>query len=463
MIKVFFWGIIKRVLYPYQVSWIEDDSRLKIGKFARQTGKTFGTTLEIVDNVFAAEADGYRSNWVTLSRGERQSKELLDEGVKKHLNARGMYLETLEYEFSDDCSIKALEVITPFGSKITALPANPDTARGFSRNVYLDEFAFHQDSKKIWGALYPVVSRPDLLLRITSTPNGKDNMFYQIMENPEGKFRNWSRHIVDIYEAVRQGLPYNIDELRDGLGDDDLWAQEFELDWLDESSAWLSYELIASCEHDSAGDPALFQSKRPKVFLGLDLALKSDLWVLTVSELVGDVLWIRDLIVRKRPSIDERDSLVEECFTKYSVARLCIDETGLGQDVTERYQKAYGEERVEGVTFSMPSKLVLANSIKDRFQKRNYRIPVDSLLKKDLHSVRKSFTPTGGMRLDATKSVDGHADRFWSLALCSYAADNGGGPITVSVKTEPEWLKQTDRYGGYKAGTRRLSAARGRY
>ena len=37
-------------LYPYQRAWLADKARFKIGMFARQTGKTFTTTLEIVDD-----------------------------------------------------------------------------------------------------------------------------------------------------------------------------------------------------------------------------------------------------------------------------------------------------------------------------------------------------------------------------------------------------------------------------
>lgn len=70
---------------------------------------------------------------------------------------------------------RALKVQLPGGSKITALPANPDTARGFSANVLLDESAFHQDSRAIWKVLFPVISKPGLKLRVISTPNGKGN------------------------------------------------------------------------------------------------------------------------------------------------------------------------------------------------------------------------------------------------------------------------------------------------
>ncbi|STZ02834.1 terminase large subunit domain-containing protein [Moraxella equi] len=125
------------------------------------------------------------------------------------------------------------------------MPANPDTARGFSANVFLDEFAFHADSRTIWKALFPVISA-GFKLRVVSTPNGKGNKFYELMTNLNNKA--WSRHITDIYTAVAYGLPRDIDELKEGLNDDDAWQQEYELKWLDEASAWLSYDLIDSVE-----------------------------------------------------------------------------------------------------------------------------------------------------------------------------------------------------------------------
>ena len=36
--------------YPYQKKWLQDDSRFKIGMFSRQTGKTFTTCGELVDD-----------------------------------------------------------------------------------------------------------------------------------------------------------------------------------------------------------------------------------------------------------------------------------------------------------------------------------------------------------------------------------------------------------------------------
>jgi len=177
----------------------------------------------------------------------------MDEGVKKHCRAYNLAVQEIEGEFKGSSGERftMLDVVLPGGSKITALPANPDTARGFSANVFLDEFAFHQDSRKIWTALFPVISN-GWKLRITSTPNGKGNKFYELMTDK--KLADiWSRHTVDIHTAVADGLPRDIEQMRAALNDEDAWAQEFELQWLDEASAWLSYELINDVEHDQAG------------------------------------------------------------------------------------------------------------------------------------------------------------------------------------------------------------------
>lgn len=417
-------------LYPYQKRWIQDSSRFKVGMMARQIGKTFTNTLELVLAVLDAESQGKRVRWVILSRGERQAREAMEEGVKRHAQAFQMAFDSLEYEFEG--SYKALEVQFPNGSRITALPANPDTARGFSASVLLDEFAFHQDSRKIWTALFPVISAGHKL-RVISTPNGKGNKFYELMTSADPV---WSKHQVDIYQAVAEGLPRNIEELRRALNDVDAWQQEYELKWLDEASAWLDYELIDACEHPNAGDPGGYQGGA--IYLGNDIAIRGDLWVVVVLEPVGDVLWCRQIQTLKRAKFADHDAVIAELMSRYPVARLCVDQTGMGESVVEKYQRLYGS-RVEGVLFTPANKLVLANHIKERFQDRQVRIPVDKELREDLHKVRKIPTATGGARFDAESDSSGHADRFWALALAIYAASNGGmGSIEFALASGEE-------------------------
>ena len=410
-------------LYAYQRRWVNDDARFKIAMFARQCGKTFTSTLELALDCARAEALGQRRRWVILSRGERQAREAMNEGVKLHLAALSAGFKAYDYDWSP--GVKALEVELPGGSKITALPANPDTARGFSANVLLDEFAFHQDSRAIWKALFPVISKPGLKLRVISTPNGKGNKFYDLMT---GKDDGWSRHTTDIYQAVADGLPRDVEELRRGAGDDDLWAQEFELKWLDEASAWLTFELITACEHDMAGLPEHYQGG--PCFVGVDIASRNDLFVIWVCEQVGDVLWTREIIERRRITFAEQDMLLDAVFRRYRVIRCCMDQTGMGEKPVEDARARHGSSRVQGVLFTAAAKLELATRGKEGFEDRTLRIPAGRAdLRADLHKLKKVTGATGVPRFVADSDSNGHADRTWACFLAQQAADGGSVPI----------------------------------
>lgn len=416
---------------PYQRAWFQDQARFKIGMFARQTGKTFTTGNEIVDDCVQAEIEGRKARWVILSRGERQAKEVMDETIKPSTKAfytihnvlkSGPQFTEDTFKDSSGVSYRSLEVEFPGGSRITALPANADTARGFSANVFLDEFAFHDNSRKIWAALFPVVSKRGLRLRITSTPNGKANKFYELWT---AKDTTWSRHKVDIHQAVAMGLDRDIAELRAGLNDEEIWRQEYELEFLDEASAWLPYDLITSCEHPDAGKPGLYTNG--PCFVGVDIAARKDLFVIAVLELVGDVLWCRELIVEKGISFAEQDRLLAGVFNRYQVLRCSMDQTGMGEKPVEDAKRNHGQYRVEGVQFNQATKLNMATIAKEGFEDRRVRIPQgDTELRGDLHSLMRILGPTGTPLFVADRSENGHADRTWALFLAQTAASQGG-------------------------------------
>jgi len=401
------------ITLPYQKKWLLDDSRFKIGMWSRQSRKTTTCTLEIV-----LDCVQRKSRWVILSRGERQAKEAMNEGIKRFCYAYQITARSLNVNWQGNYNM--LEVVLPNGSRITALPANPDTARGFSANVLLDEFAFHYDSRAIWSALFPVISAGHKL-RVVSTPNGKQNKFYELITSQEDI---WSKHIVTIYDAINQGLNRDIAELRSAINDEDAWKQEYELEWLDESSAWLDYDLIHSTEDENAGDPLKYEGN--PVYIGNDIAIRNDLWVAWVIEQIGDVLWTREVIAKQRISFSEQDRIMDSLFERYKVARLCIDKTGIGEKPTEDATRRYGKNIIEGVTFTSSMKLVLATVGKQAFESKRIRIPKnDNALVNDLHKIKKSVTATGASRFVAESDSSGHADRAWACFLACYAASSG--------------------------------------
>ena len=160
-------------LLPYQRRWVEDDSHLKIVVKARQIGYSFAASIRAL-----LECLKRKTTWIFLSKGERQSR-LLMEKVQEHTKSCGILARACESSFFEGTLIKQLEVRFANGSVIYGLPANPDTARGYSGNVTLDEFAFHADADKIYAALFPTITR-GYCLEVISTPNGQQGKFYEL-------------------------------------------------------------------------------------------------------------------------------------------------------------------------------------------------------------------------------------------------------------------------------------------
>jgi phage FluMu gp28-like protein len=274
-------------------------------------------------------------------------------------------------------------------------------------------------------------------LRVVSTPNGKGNKFYDLMT---GLDPIWYRQTTDIYQAVADGLPRDIDELRTALGDDDAWSQEYELKWLDEASAWLSFELISGCEDDKAGRPELYAGG--PCYVGVDIAARNDLFVIWVDELLGDIAWTREVITRRRISFAEQDALLADVFNRYRVLRCCMDQTGMGEKPVEDAQRLYGSSRVEGVLFTAPNKMSMATLGKQSFEDRKCRIPMgDTALRADLHKLKKVTGPTGTPRFVADSDRTGHADRAWAKFLAANAASNPAAPIeyTEAPRVDGGW------------------------
>lgn len=403
------------MLLPYQKRWVEDDSRFKLWLAARQVGKSFATSLETVLDSLAR-----KTLWIHLSSGQRQSLEM-SEKVRLHLDALKVAAEALEdYFFDGEERYTQLEFRLPNGSRHLFLPANPATARGYSGNLNLDEFAFHKDSKAIWTAVFPIITRnPSYKVRITSTPNGKANQFFELWERGEG----WSRHKTTIHDAVREGLQVDPGELERAIADPIAWQQEYLLEFVDESTAFIPYDLILAAEVEDclaeAWDP-------DHAYLGMDIGRHRDLTVIWIDERVGDVMWCRKVVeLYNTPFAAQREVLFS---LLPRVRRAALDATGLGEQLAEEARSAFGW-KVEPVKFTLETKADLAQALRLGFEDQKERIPKNLHIREALHSVRRVVTSAGNVRYDAERNERGHADHFWAKALAKHAAGSQGGPI----------------------------------
>lgn len=471
-------------LTEYQKNWVQDQSRFKVGVITRQGGKSFGTALEAV-----LDCVEHKTMWVFLSAGERQSKELMGKAAL-HSRAIGHAVQEIDGDLwiDKDTKYKMLEIIFPNGSRIVGLPANPDTARGWSANILLDEFALHRDSREIWKALFPTVTR-GYKIRVISTFKGKTNKFYELFFGAptlqsyngrdyefKGEKGGWSKHFVNIYQAVEMGLdlrddqgkPCDPEDLRLALNDDDAWGEEYECIPSDEVSAFLTHELISSVEDVTAnGSPAWVEMlvkaaeenyrefKRTKIaaplpkhvlenvvflgelYAGMDIGRHRDFSVIWLDQKISNVLRPAAVIELKRQPFFVQEQVLHTILAHKELRRACLDETGIGAQLTETAQNLYGSHRVEGIAFTAEAKETLAVGLKQNFEDRGSVIPADHTIRNSLHSVKKYATTTKHFRFDAERTeATGHADHFWAKALSVQAASTKGA--AVSLGADPE-------------------------
>jgi phage FluMu gp28-like protein len=409
------------ILLPYQRRWVEDSSPVKVWVASRQIGKSFALSFEAVCASLLARSDN-----MILSSSERQAQEVMAK-VRKHLRCLG----ALDSALSPLRETRE-EIVFPSGSRIISLPANPATVRGFSGNVYLDEFAFHTDSREIWRAMYPTVTR-GYKVRITSTPNGKQNMFFELASGSGGLGEGSlvSRHRTDIHDALSEGLDIDLASLRSGISDPEAWAQEYECNFLDSATALITYEMIEGCTSPDATVEQLVKCEG-ETYLGVDVGRKHDLTVFWLLERVGDVLWTRSVReMRAAPFSVQREALYS-LMEAEGVRRCSMDSTGIGTQLSEEAVARFGS-RVEPVHFTQASKEDMALRARRAFEDRTVRVPVDRSVREDLHSLSRSVTASGATRYSAARIKGGHADRFWALALALEAASGGGlAPVEYS-------------------------------
>ena len=398
-----------KLMLPYQQRWVADTSRFKIWLKSRQIGGSLGSAFEAV----ASCCDTPNTDWVVLSAGQRQSEEWMLKGNRvARIVSDAMDLP------KPDC--RTSEVRFPNGSRILALPANPDTVRGYSANLVLDEFAFHERPDRIYEAIYPAISNPlrgELKLRIISTPAGRNSKFYEIWNKAEEM--NFVRHKTTIHSAIEEGLPMDVEALKIGLDDPDAWEQEYECEFVDATNVLLPYTLIDECVSDDATIECDEDMGRAVRYVGIDIGRKHDLTVCWTLEKVGDVLWTREVLTLKNTPYHLQEELLSERINKASYAT--IDSTGIGNALSESLANRY-EYKLEQCNFTQGFKAKIFPGLRRALQERSVRIPRDHAIREDLHSVNELTTPGGNKQYRAVRRSDGHADRCTALALATYAS-----------------------------------------
>ncbi len=448
------------IFLPFQSAWIKDDSRLKLMEKSRQIGLSWSTAYKADERTAAQGAK--QDQWVS-SRDDLQARLFIEDckmwaGV---MNMAARDLGEVVIDSKDKLTAYVLEFAS--GRRIHSMSSNPDAQAGKRGGRILDEFALHPDPRKLWSIAYPGITWGGSM-EVISTHRGSHNYFNQLVREVRegGNPKKISLHRVTLKDALDSGFLFKLqqmlpadhevqaldeaayfDFIRSGCADEESFLQEYMCEPADDDVAFLEYALIAAAEYPNWFDWQ--QRELGPLFVGVDIGRKKDLTVIWVLERLGDTFYTREVISLQNMTKGEQEKVLWP-WIELS-ARTCIDATGLGIGWVDDAQTKFGKTRVEGVTFTGPVKEALAYPVRGAFEDRKVRIPYDPKVRADLRSVTKQVTAAGNIRFTAERTPDGHADRFWALALGLHAGTGPTGLPGVSSRPRTSGPRGVDMNG----------------
>ena len=477
------------LLLSFQRRLAATTARFVIALWSRQTGKGF-TTSFIASR--GAETEP-RSNWLIVAPTERQSLETLDK-CKTWIKAANLSVAETEEEFDaleKGAKIKAKVIVLPNGSKIYALPGKPASLRGFTGYLIIDEFAFFEDQKEVWKAVFAVIVNPMASIKrviITSTPNGQGDMFHKLVDenylNPNPKRRvKWEVQKVTIHEAAKEweaagklGTVVDgetgverpktaeeyVEEVREAFDTPEAWPQEFECEFLDASANLLSFDMITAAESAEATEHGFDPDEPGEFYGGFDFGGIGDPSIFWYAKKVVEAgadgrpvekLVTRDVLFIKGMDTGEQLQAVRSRIDKCRL--VCVDYTGPGRgfgDIAANGFESFpgwGEfhpdpkkfmfGKIEKFNFSEQSKRELFTPFRLSFGKVcTFLIPHADWIRQDFHAMQMLLRGSEYV-FWAPRMSNGHSDGCCAAALCRRAASFGGGAWTFTPEAvEPD-------------------------
>lgn len=430
------------LLLPHQRPVFDDAARWVLWLAGRQSGKSF--TGAGWANQRCAEKEN--ECVVIESPSERQSLEA-GEKCKQWAEANHLAIvDEIEERDYPGALLKSNTIIFPNKSKIVMLPGKPETVRGFTGHLWMDEFGFFEKPAETWKASMPIISnqlKGKKRVLITSTPNGKSGRGKKLWElfTDKGKVEVeglkqfmagvWSCHQTTIIDAAPY-LGTDVDELRRAIDDEEAWEQEFMCRFIDGSKVLLTYDAMALCEDVSCTvDPAdVLANPFGEFYAGIDFGRTNDPTAMWIVEKMPQG-WYRTAGVITMKNANTVDQV--EALKPYIVKcqKVCVDYTGPGVgfgDMLAHDEEIGAAKTGEGLEIEKAELCQFSNAFKcDIFPKlktavdaKKILLPIDVDCREDLHEMQQ-IVNNGKYTYAARRTAEGHSDRCTALALAMRA------------------------------------------
>lgn len=443
---------------PFQVAHLDDEGTFRIENKSRQIAWSWLIAAEALTDAILT---GRSSLFVSINMAEAQEKIRY---------ARAAY-ESLLVKAPAIVGESKTHIQLDNGARLLSLPSRPP--RGKARhNVYLDEFAHLQRPRDVYTAALPIISKGGRL-RIGSTPFGPQGMFWEIFTQSMQPYPGYTRAFTpwwmvqsmstDVRHARHHAPRMAQDERVATYGTERLrmlhanmlpedFAQEYEGNFADSGNSWITYAEWASVQDtglrytsaEAVGariDSALelvgtlvdwVREERIErtLTVGMDIGRRHDASELYICGLstTGTIPLRAGITMHKTP-FDAQLLVVRRVLDALPVARMLVDNSGLGMQLAEQLEAFY-PGKVEGVTFSNTDKITWAVDARMLVQKQKVAVPVDRALAYQVASVKR-IQSGNSVIFDAERTDEHHADKFWAWALATYAANQLLGGVNV--------------------------------
>ena len=396
--------------YPYQKDFILNPRKRKIWVSSRQIGKSWSIAL-ILCYKSLSKKNGLS---LCISTGSRAASEIIRKCEQFAEAIKVLSDGEIDYTSSFD-SIKFNN-----GSRVLSLPSSTDGSnlRGYTGNcVCIDEAAYVSHLDNIMNAINPTLSRDDNAeLILTTTPAGKNGDFYELYSDALND-DNWYVQYTTIHDAINDGLNANLQSLKTLCPDKDVFAQEYECQFLSEYGSLIDVSLIDYYDDLPTGNRTNY--------LGMDIGSRSDRSAIVILRKIGEVVYLDDIVVLNKMEYNQQLQMVKEIHNINKFNAGYIDETGIGSAFAEFVNKNVSS-KITGFTFTGSNKTPMYEKLRSLIYEHKLKVNIKfkSIIEKDFKNVQRVVNESGQVKYIAGHNENGHSDITSGLVLGIRAIDD---------------------------------------
>ena len=283
--------------------------------------------------------------------------------------------------------------------------------------VCIDEAAYVSHLDNIMNAINPTLSRDDNAeLILTTTPAGKNGDFYELYSDALND-DNWYVQYTTIHDAINDGLNANIQSLKTLCPDKDVFAQEYECQFLSEYGSLIDVSLIDYYDDLPSGNRTNY--------LGMDIGSRSDRSAIVILRKIGEVVYLDDIVVLNKMEYNQQLQMVKEIHNINKFNAGYIDETGIGSAFAE-FVKKNVSSKITGFTFTGSNKTPMYEKLRSLIYEHKLKVNIKfkSIIEKDFKNVQRVVNESGQVKYIAGHNENGHSDITSGLVLGIRAIDD---------------------------------------